>query len=87
MSAPQSLRDIPVGGRAVIRRVTCERAVAVRLMEMGLVPGTEVLVERHAPLGDPIELTLRAYSLSIRSSEAAALVVDAVAPSGAREAP
>jgi Fe2+ transport system protein FeoA len=46
-----------------------------RLMEMGLLPGTEVRVVRVAPLGDPLELRLRDYSLSVRRSEAAKITV------------
>jgi Fe2+ transport system protein FeoA len=46
-----------------------------RLMEMGLLPGTEVRVVRVAPLGDPLELRLRDYSLSVRRSEAAKIAV------------
>ncbi|RZO58215.1 MAG: hypothetical protein EVA89_19705 [Sandaracinaceae bacterium] len=66
-----TLADLPVGAEATVVDVACPRGVARRLMEMGLLPGTRVRVVRVAPLGDPIELRLRGYSLSIRRREAA----------------
>ncbi len=55
----------------------------MRLLEMGLVPGTEVEVTRRAPLGDPIELAIRGYSLSIRRNEATKVALDeAASPEG-----
>ena len=70
-----TLATLPVGGRAIVERVSCERGVARRLLEMGLLPGTEVRVVRVAPLGDPIELQLRGYALSIRKAEALGIEV------------
>jgi Fe2+ transport system protein FeoA len=66
----EKLGQLAVGRRATVRAIACERVVARRLLEMGLLPGTEVEVVRVAPLGDPIELHLRGYRLSIRRSEA-----------------
>ncbi len=63
------------GRSGTIVRVSCPRGVARRLLEMGLLPGTRVTVVRAAPLGDPIELKLRGYSLSIRRAEALAIEV------------
>ncbi len=54
--------------------------MARRLMEMGLLPGTEVRIVRAAPLGDPVELRLRHYSLSIRRREAARIAVQSEEP-------
>lgn len=71
-----SLACLPLGTPAVIRRVTTARSIARRLMELGLVPGTRVTVTRVAPLGDPLELRVRNYSLSIRRSEAQTIEVD-----------
>lgn len=72
MSAEQSksLADLRVGEEALVSEVGGERGVASRLMEMGLLPGTPLRVVRVAPLGDPIEIRLRSYSLSIRRGEA-----------------
>lgn len=61
-----------------MRRLVLSRATARRLFELGLLPGTRVRVVRRAPLGDPIELRLRNYSLSIRREQAALIEVEAV---------
>lgn len=66
-----SLRDLPPGSSGRVQRVGCDRPIARRLMEMGLLPGTRVTVVRVAPLGDPVQLRVRDYSLSIRLAEAA----------------
>ena len=70
-----SLADLPPGQRAEIASIDCERRLSRRLMEMGLLPGTRVRVVRVAPLGDPIELRVRNYSLSLRRDEAAKIAV------------
>jgi Fe2+ transport system protein FeoA len=74
----KTLAALPVGASAVIVRVRCARSIAVRLMEMGLLPGTRVTLVRVAPLGDPIELRVRGYALSIRRAEAELVDVDGV---------
>ena len=77
MSGPaKSLAGVPLGTSAVVRRVANGRQIARRLMELGLVPGTRVTVTRVAPLGDPLELRVRNYALSIRRSEALGIEVD-----------
>ena len=70
-----SLADLPLGQQAEIVSIDCERRLSRRLMEMGLLPGTRVRVVRAAPLGDPIELRLRNYSLSVRRAEATKIAV------------
>ena len=75
-SAVRTLDLVPLGTAAIIRGVRSPRAVARRLLELGLVPGTRVTITRVAPLGDPIVLRLRNYSLSIRRAEAAGIEVD-----------
>lgn len=70
------LAEVADGSTAIVRRLALPRATARRLMEMGLLPGTGVRVVRRAPLGDPIELRLRNYSLSIRREEAALIEVE-----------
>ena len=72
----KSLARLPLRTPAVVRRVGSTRAIARRLMELGLVPGTRVMVTRVAPLGDPLELRLRNYALSIRRTEALTIEVD-----------
>jgi ferrous iron transport protein A len=74
--APARLSDVVDGMTVVIGRLALSRATARRLLELGLLPGTPVRVVRRAPLGDPIELRLRNYSLSIRREEAALIEVE-----------
>jgi ferrous iron transport protein A len=73
---PSSLASLPIGAQAVVRSVRTARHIARRLMELGLVPGTRVSVTRVAPLGDPLELRVRNYALSIRRAEALSIEVD-----------
>ena len=75
MDATATLDELPIGAEGVVAAVRCPRSVARRLMEMGLLPGTRVTIVRVAPFGDPIQLRLRSYSLSIRRREAAGIVV------------
>jgi len=65
-----TLADAELRQPVVVTRVGGERAFRRRLMEMGLVPGTEVTVQKVAPLGDPLELRARGCTLSIRVAEA-----------------
>ena len=65
-----SLADLSPGQAAEIISIGCDRRISRRLMEMGLLPGTRVRLIRLAPLGDPLELRLRGYALSVRRAEA-----------------
>jgi Fe2+ transport system protein A len=65
-----SLRDLPVGQSGIIKRILGEGPVKRRIMDMGLTKGTQVTVRKIAPLGDPMELTVRGYELSIRKHDA-----------------
>lgn len=73
---PRCLAALPLGRSGVVARVRGERAVVRRLLEVGLVPGTRVTLQRVAPLGDPIELRVRNYALSIRRSEALGIEIE-----------
>lgn len=77
-----SLADVSVGAAATVLRVGGARGLSIRLMEMGLLPGTRVEVVRVAPLGDPIEVRLRGFSLSIRREEARGVEVEPLEPEG-----
>ena len=66
----KTLKDVKVGQSAVIARLHGEGALKRRIMDMGLTKGTEVYVRKVAPLGDPMELTLRGYELSVRKRDA-----------------
>jgi DtxR family Mn-dependent transcriptional regulator len=79
--AETRVRQIPLhklntGQRGVVVRVGGKGPARQRMMDMGLVPGTEVQIVRVAPLGDPIEFTVKGYSLSLRKSEAKAIEVE-----------
>lgn len=66
----KTLKDVKVGKTAVVVRLHGEGAVKRRIMDMGLTRGTEVHVRKVAPLGDPMELTVRGYELSVRKADA-----------------
>lgn len=66
----KTLKDVKVGETAVVVRLHGEGAVKRRIMDMGLTRGTEVHVRKVAPLGDPMELTVRGYELSMRKADA-----------------
>ena len=72
----KSLRDIPIGGSARVVKLHGEGAVKRRIMDMGITKGTEILVRKVAPLGDPIEVTVRGYELSLRKEDAAMVEVE-----------
>lgn len=65
-----TLREAKVGDTVTVKKLTGEGAVKRRIMDMGLTKGTTVTVRKVAPLGDPIELTVRGYELSIRKADA-----------------
>ena len=66
----RTLRQIKVGGSARVVKVHGEGAIRRRIMDMGITKGVEVKVRRVAPLGDPMELTVRGYELSLRLADA-----------------
>ncbi len=70
-----TLDGLAVGGRARVERIEIEGDRGMQLMEMGLTPGTDVAVARVAPLGDPIDILVRGYHLSLRRSEARLVTV------------
>lgn len=72
----RTLREIRVGKTVKVLKLTGEGAVKRRIMDMGITKGTEIYVRKVAPLGDPIELTVRGYELSIRKADAEMILVD-----------
>ena len=72
----KTLRDVKVGEKATIVRLHGEGALKRRIMDMGLTKGTEVYVRKVAPLGDPLELTVRGYELSVRKGDAELIEVE-----------
>jgi ferrous iron transport protein A len=71
-----SLASLPVGSRGTVVRIDGADEISIRLLEMGLTPGTELAILGVAPLGDPLELEVRGYRLSIRRAEAARVDID-----------
>lgn len=65
-----TLKDAKIGSTVTIKRLVGEGAVKRRIMDMGLTKGTEVTIRKVAPLGDPIEVTVRGYELSLRKADA-----------------
>ena len=72
----KTLRDIPVGGDAVVVRLAGQGALKRRIMDMRITKGASVHVRKVAPLGDPIEVTVRGYELSLRKDEAENVIVE-----------
>ncbi len=70
------LAELPVGARGRVRAIAGDDELSLRLLEMGLTPGIEIAVVGTAPLGDPLELELRGYRLSVRRSEAARVEIE-----------
>ena len=70
-----TLDQLKIGEEGVIDHYAGESALQGRLKELGLVKGTKVVVERYAPLGDPIEIRVRGYHLAIRKQDAACINV------------
>ncbi len=66
----KTLRDVKVGETATVVKLHGEGAVRRRIMDMGVTKGTEIFVRKVAPLGDPVEVTVRGYELSIRKGDA-----------------
>lgn len=71
----KTLRDIGIGETATVRKLKGEGALKRHIMDMGITKGVEVYVRKVAPLGDPIEVTVRGYELSLRKSEAENVLV------------
>ena len=68
--AMKTLRDVPIGETVRVVKLHGEGAVKRRIMDMGLTRGTEVYVRKVAPLGDPMEVQVRGYELSLRKADA-----------------
>ena len=66
----KTLKDVKIGESAVIEKLHGEGALKRSIMDMGLTRGTQVYVRKVAPLGDPMELTVRGYELSVRKADA-----------------
>ena len=72
----KTLKEVKVGEDAVVKKLHGEGATKRRIMDMGITKGTAVHIRKVAPLGDPIELTVRGYELSIRKADAEMIEVE-----------
>ena len=74
-----TLRNTPIGSTVRVKKLYGEGAVKRRIMDMGITKGVTVYVRKVAPLGDPVEVTVRGYELSIRKADADMIEVEPVA--------
>ncbi len=72
----KTLRDVKPGESATVQKLNGTGAVKRRIMDMGITKGVRISVRKVAPLGDPVEITVRGYELSLRKSDAALIAVE-----------
>ncbi|MBQ7164914.1 MAG: ferrous iron transport protein A [Clostridia bacterium] len=72
----RTLREVKVGETVKVVKLTGEGAIKRRIMDMGITKGTEIYVRKVAPLGDPVEITVRGYELSLRKADAEMVEVE-----------
>ncbi|MBQ1478124.1 MAG: ferrous iron transport protein A [Erysipelotrichaceae bacterium] len=72
----KTLRDVAIGSTCVVKKLHGEGAIKRRIMDMGVTKNVEIYVRKVAPLGDPIEVTVRGYELSIRKEDAEKIEVE-----------
>ena len=72
----KTLKEVHVGETFKVQKLTGEGPVKRRIMDMGITKGVEVYVRKVAPLGDPVEVTVRGYELSLRKADAEMIVVE-----------
>ncbi len=74
----KTLNTFSIGEKGVVSKVLGEGKIKRRLFDMGITPGVEIYLRKKAPFGDPIEITLRGYELTLRNSEAELVVMEEV---------
>ena len=72
----RTLRDVAIGEQATVKRLHGEGALKRRIMDMGITKGTDILVRKVAPLGDPMEVNIRGYELSVRKADCEMIEVE-----------
>jgi len=72
----KTLDTFAIGETGIVKRVVGEGKIKRRLFDMGVTPGAEVFLRKRAPLGDPIEVTIRGYELTLRKTEAASVTME-----------
>ncbi|MBR4016373.1 MAG: ferrous iron transport protein A [Oscillospiraceae bacterium] len=73
-----TINDLQVGQKGIIREVGGEGPLRLRFLDMGLIPGTQVQLQKIAPMGDPIQIQVRGYDLTIRREDAKMIAVQEV---------
>jgi ferrous iron transport protein A len=71
-----NLKQVKIGDYAIVKKINCKGATKRRIMDMGITKGTEIFVRKVAPLGDPIEISVRGYELSLRKVDAQEIEVE-----------
>lgn len=71
-----TLKEVKIGDTVIVKKITGQGAIKRRIMDMGITKGVQVFVRKVAPLGDPIEVTVRGYELSLRKVDAAMIEVE-----------
>lgn len=71
----QTLQDVNIGDKVVVKGIDKDSSVRRRLLDMGITPGVTLQVTGKAPLGDPIEIIVRGYKLTLRKNEASAVIL------------
>ena len=74
----KTLREIPCGKNAKVLKLTGEGPTRRRIMDMGITKGSRIYIRKVAPLGDPVEVTVRGYELSVRKEDAKCVLVETV---------
>lgn len=74
----KTLDSFTIGENGIVKAVSGEGKIKRRLFDMGITPGAEVHMRKRAPLGDPIEITIRGYELTLRKSEASCVTMEVV---------
>lgn len=74
-----TLDELEIGKKGTIKKVSGEGALRCRLLDMGLIPGTAIMVRKVAPMGDPIEIHIRGYELTVRVDDAKNIEVELAA--------
>ncbi len=74
----KQLSDFTIGERGVVKMVDGDRRIRRRLFDMGVTPGAEIMLRKKAPLGDPIEVSLRGYELTLRKTEAELVTMERI---------
>lgn len=72
----KTLRDVAIGQTVTVKKISGEGPVKRRIMDMGITKGVEIFIRKVAPLGDPVEVTVRGYELSLRKDDASMIEVE-----------